>query len=343
MSGESSSAAGWSSRLEPTFVVEDRVRRPDDPRLGEVVDFWRSDAAALRPGRGVLVGFPQDEGVRRNGGQVGAAEAPDAIRAWLYRLTPWDYANEVNLQDDPPLDLGNLRVTGSLEESQQALAEVIAAILVTGAIPVVLGGGHETAFGHYLGYVLAPKRRHRLAIINIDAHLDVRPCLDGQGHSGSPFRQALEHPTRPLAAGHYVCLGAQPHSVSLEHWRYACRRGCVVGWADNLRRSLVRRFMRERDRLGLEGCRIYLSIDADAVAMSEVPGVSAPNPSGLPGERVIACAQVAGASPEVASMDVVEINPQLDHDGQSARWAALVVWNFLVGLALRRPRNSFKS
>jgi arginase family enzyme len=34
-------------------------------------------------------------------------------------------------------------------------------------------------------------------------------------------------------------------------------------------------------------------------------------------------------------MDLVEINPSLDRDGQSARWAALVIWSFLIGLALR--------
>ena len=31
----------------------------------------------------VLVGFPHDEGVRRNGGRVGAAKAPDVVRKWV--------------------------------------------------------------------------------------------------------------------------------------------------------------------------------------------------------------------------------------------------------------------
>jgi arginase family enzyme len=37
----------------------------------------------------------------------------------------------------------------------------------------------------------------------------------------------------------------------------------------------------------------------------------------------------------VSSFEIVEINPSLDPDGQSARWAALVVWNFLSGLPRR--------
>jgi arginase family enzyme len=39
--------------------------------------------------------------------------------------------------------------------------------------------------------------------------------------------------------------------------------------------------------------------------------------------------------PRVSSFDLVEISPPLDVDGRSARWGALAVWNFLVGLAGR--------
>src|SRR5438270_3108747 len=180
MSGASSNAVAWSTRLEPAHPPRDLPRRPDDPRLGEVVEFWRGDAAALRPGRAVLIGFPQDEGVRRNGGRVGAAEAPDAIRKWLYRLTPGDPARGHDLRTAPPLDAGNLRITADLEESQEALAEVVADLLTRGVFPVVLGGGHETAYGVFLGYV---KAHRAVGIINIDAHLDVRPPLDGKAHS----------------------------------------------------------------------------------------------------------------------------------------------------------------
>jgi hypothetical protein len=76
MSGESSSAAEWFTRLEPAVRPDFLPRRPDDPRLGEVVEFWDGDPAAIRPGRAVLIGFPQDEGVRPSGGRPGAAEAP---------------------------------------------------------------------------------------------------------------------------------------------------------------------------------------------------------------------------------------------------------------------------
>ena len=285
----------------------------------------------------MLIGFPQDEGVRRNHGRPGAAEAPQAIRQWLYCLTSGDPLSKSDLASSPPLDAGNVRIDSDLEATQGALGEVVAGVLAAGALPIVLGGGHETAFGHYLGYAALERP---VGVINIDAHLDVRPSIGARGHSGSPFRQMLEHPSHPLPGQRYVCLGAQPHSVSRDHWRYVEEHGGVVRWAAAIGAGLATAFLHERDRLAAAGCSVYLSIDADAVRAADVPGVSAPNPTGLAGDEVIACARAAGQSAQVSSLDLVEINPLFDRDHQSARWAAVVVWNFLMGLAERSMKDA---
>jgi formiminoglutamase len=332
MSAASSSGAAWFTRLEPVSPPDDMPRRPDDPRLGEVVELWRGGEPELRQGRPVLIGFPQDEGVRRNGGRVGAAEAPREIRRWLYRLVPWDCETEADLAALRPLDLGTVRIDGDLEETQAALGEVIGAVLRAGAVPVVLGGGHETAYGHYLGYIAAGLP---VGVINIDAHLDVRPLIDGKGHSGSPFRQMMEHATQALPGNRYGCLGVQPQSIAQSHWVYVRERGAILRTARRFGLTPEQMFLRFRDRLTAEGHLLYVTLDADVVTMSDVPGVSAPNPAGLFGKQLLGCARLAGSSPVVSSFDLVEINPRFDRDGQSARWAALVVWNFLVGLARR--------
>lgn len=331
MSSASSNAGAWFTRLEPVASPEE-PRRADDPRLGECVTFWCEGQPDLWSRRPVLLGFPQDEGIRRNRGRPGAAAAPTAIRSWLYRLTPWDAIHDADLAALQLLDLGDVRIAGDLEESQQALAEVVAAILTAEAVPIVLGGGHETAYGHYLGYVRAGRQT---AILNLDAHLDVRPLLEGRGHSGSPFRQALEHPTQPLSGNRYVVLGAQPHAVSREHRRYVCDKGGVIRYAPEIGDRLEAIFRSECDRLAL-GSSIYVTLDCDVVQSADVPGVSAPNPLGLCGRSVVACAAAAGVCPAVSSFDLVEINPTFDREGQSARWAALAVWHFLRGLAQRR-------
>jgi formiminoglutamase len=307
-------------------------RRPDDPRLGETVQVWSGEALALRGGQPVLIGFPQDEGVRRNGGRPGAAQAPGAIRHWLYRLMPWDPQHGFDLAGLNLADLGDVRCEGGLEQSQAILGEVTACVLEQGAIPIVLGGGHETAYGFFLGHVRVGRP---IGIINLDAHLDVRPTLDGLGHSGSPFRQAIEHPDRPLPGECYVCLGAQPFAVSRQHADWLRERGGVIGWRAEVQGRLVEHFRQQAGRLGALGCRVHVSLDADVAVAAEVPGVSAPNPLGLSGAEIGSCLLDAGTSPAVASLEVVEINPTLDPDGLSARWAAVAVWSFLAGLAKR--------
>lgn len=331
MSNASSSGGAWFTRLEPVLPPS-LAHRPDDPRLGECVTFWRQGTPELQAGRPILVGFPQDEGVRRNGGRPGAAAAPAAIRHWLYRLTPWNAVHKTDLAALDLLDLGDVRGSDDLEESQQALAEVIAAILTADAVPIVLGGGHETAYGHYLGYVRAGRP---VAIINLDAHLDVRPLIDGRGHSGSPFRQALEHPTQPLRGDSYVVLGAQPQAISREHYLYVQHKGGVIHWAEQTRDCLEATFRSECQRLERDKHSVYLTLDSDVVCQADVPGVSAANPLGLPGAGIAACAAAAGSNRRVSSIDLVEINPSFDRDGQSARWAAVVIWHVLSGLSRR--------
>ena len=49
MSGGSSSAGAWCSRLEPVAPPA-TFQRADDPRLDAVVEFWRGDPTALKPG-----------------------------------------------------------------------------------------------------------------------------------------------------------------------------------------------------------------------------------------------------------------------------------------------------
>jgi formiminoglutamase len=296
---------------------------------------WEGGQPALRPGQAVLIGFPCDEGVRRNGGRPGAARAPDAVRGFLYRLTAWDSVFRVDLAGRGLLDLGNVRVTSDLELAQCRLGSAVAEVFRAGAIPVVLGGGHETAFGHFLGYAAAALD---VAIVNVDAHLDVRPYPAG-GHSGSPFRQAMEHAERPLQPGRYAVLGAQRQSVARAHAEYVERQDGRICWLpdDPLPDWLTAAFAGEVGGPGADAGNVLLSVDADAFRQADVPGTSAPSPVGFAGDAWPMLAYLAGSLPEVRSIELVEVNPVFDTDGQTARWAALGVRQFLVGLATRGP------
>ena len=323
--------------LTPPRLPDFPSSRTDDPRLDQVIVPWSNKPNQLQPNRAVLLGFPVDEGVKRNGGRVGAAGGPDAIRACLFRLTPGDASTGQDVRELPPLDLGNLHPLLTLEESQAALGSIIGTILEAGAVPIVMGGGHELAFGHYLGYCAAGKQP---SIINLDAHLDVRPTIDGMGTSGTSFRQAMDHPTLPLQPGRYACLGIQPHQTSLDHWNFCRQRYDLLVTAEEMRTGCKDSFERTCSSLGRFGEPIYLSIDADVASQADVPGVSAPNAAGLTGHELLACARRAGCNPRVSSLDLVELNPLYDIDQRSARWAATMVWHFLIGLVGRRQADN---
>ena len=305
--------------LRPTVPAPDTAA--DDPRLGR----WLAAQHEAEGARVALVGFPSDEGVRRNGGRPGAAAGPAAIRRALYKLTP-DAEHPDAFTDllGRTADLGDVPVTGDVEADQQRLGEVLAPLLAEGIVPVVLGGGHETSFGHFLGYVGVGRD---VEILNWDAHADVRPLKDGRAHSGSPFRQALEHPSGRCLR--YQVAGLQPHSTARAHLDLVDEYGGEVVWRRNLTDVRIRSIA-----IGLAEPTLA-TFDLDAVEAAAAPGVSAPNPAGLPADLWLYAAYEMGRSPLVASMDVVELNPAFDLDGRTARLAALTVWNFFKGLAAR--------
>ena len=157
-----------------------------------------------------LIGFCCDEGIRRNLGRTGAAEGPPAIRELLAKFpTPH--------QDIIYYDVGDINcMDGDLESAQEALAEVTALLLQHQVIPIVMGGGHELAFGHYQGIAKSSMAKS-LGIINFDAHFDMRPLLpDNKGSSGTPFLQIAQAQKHKQQAFHYCCVGIQ-QSSNLTH------------------------------------------------------------------------------------------------------------------------------
>jgi formiminoglutamase len=312
--------------LAPSFTAPDTEvppTAPGDPRLGHLLGAKLTTSS--RP-RVVIIGFPSDEGVHRNGGRVGSAGAPAEIRRWLYRLTP-DPQNHESFVEllERTLDLGDLKCSDNVEQDQAALGEVVAGYLKEGVFPILLGGGQETSYGHFLGYVGA---KRPVEILNWDAHADVRKLLDdGRGHSGSPFRQALLHDSG--ICKRYTVAGLQPHSVAASHLSFLDdHRGRYV-WRSNVTAQLIPSLYAESE------VGILASFDMDAVDGAWAPGVSAPSVGGMSSDLWLAAAYQAGRSGRVTSFDLSELNPVYDVDGRTARLAAVTVWQLLRGLAER--------
>ena len=136
-----------------------------------------------------FIGFCSEQGVKRNKGRVGTALAPDFIRAQMSNL-PCTFLQDVKLYD-----AGNILCDEiSMEEGQKLLGMAVEKILDLELFPIVLGGGHETTFGHFQGHLADMKKKETpldMGIINFDAHFDLRPYENGPS-SGSMFRQIAD-------------------------------------------------------------------------------------------------------------------------------------------------------
>lgn len=289
-----------------------------DQRIGSLL---KQDSEGAKV---VIVGFPSDSGVEINGGRVGAKLAPAEIRKQFYKMTPDPRcADRFKKVLSVTADYGDLQLGNTLEENQKLLAQSICDIQESGAIPIVLGGGHETTYGHFLGLT---KSNKKVEIINLDAHLDVRELKLGQGHSGSPFRQCLE--TRRVEK--YTVFGANPRSVSTDHFNYVLEMGGEVSFVNEVDVEVINQYYSKPSKNNL-----LVSLDLDVLKQSEMPAVSAPSAEGLPLELYYHYIYMAGKTDRVRSFDMVELNPIYDIDNQGSRVAASGLWEFFRGLCER--------
>ncbi|HEL0091702.1 TPA: arginase family protein, partial [Streptococcus equi subsp. zooepidemicus] len=122
---------------------------PYTAKWGMVTKFLDLNDETLTPFEGMtfgIIGFKSDKGVYINNGRVGAVEGPTAIRSQIAKL-PWHWGTNVTVYDVGNIDGPN----HSLEELQESLSQAIQRMYQLGIQPIVLGGGHGTAYGHYLG------------------------------------------------------------------------------------------------------------------------------------------------------------------------------------------------
>lgn len=273
-----------------------------------------------------LLGFCCDEGVRRNKGRQGAAQGPGGIRKALANL-PCAFSSTVQLWDAGDI----LCVDGDLGASQEALAEAVFRIRTEGLFPLVLGGGHEVAFGHYRGHrrTLAEQERS-IGIINFDAHFDLRPVKE-EGSSGTMFRQIAREEQDAGRSFRYLCLGIQRSGNTVELFKTAETLGVTYFLAEDLaaRKPAVEQaleaFIRSCDQ-------IYVTICADVFAAGLAPGVSAPQPCGLLGSEVLPYLRYILGKNKTVGFDIAEIAPPLAEGTITANLARELIFSTVVAL-----------
>ncbi|HSQ56480.1 MAG TPA: formimidoylglutamase [Gemmata sp.] len=268
----------------------------------------------------VLIGFPCDEGVRRNQGRVGAKDGPKAIRTAL--------ANFAWRQRQPVYDAGDVGCTNTdLSNDQKRLNEDVYHAITAGHRPIVLGGGHEAAWGSYVGLVRAVQAidpKLKVGIINLDSHFDLRG--DAKGSSGTPFAQISRWCSEIDRLFWYMCLGVAEPSNTAALFERAKRFNVKYRYDIDLDPWLLSGIFEEIQKFIAAVDLIHLSIDLDVLPASDMPAVSAPAIRGVPIASIEAILATILTSGKVAVTDLVELNPTYDVDGRGARTAARLAW-----------------
>ncbi len=297
--------------------------RDDTPTEGpNALRWWqciKPYSDGVEPGI-VLIGFACDEGVRRNGGRVGAKDGPRALRKSLANMA-WHRVT-------PAYDAGDVTcVNREMEAAQDELATMVYSILKAGHRPLVLGGGHETAWGTFSG-IAQSQTSSKIGIINIDSHLDTR--MADCSHSGTPFSQVASWCKDKNVPFRYLVLGVSQASNTAGLIDRARSLGAVFFQDEQLSLQIpgqlpfievpvIREFIDECDF-------IHLSIDLDVLPVSAMPAVSSPAYRGVGIRFVEPIVDSILETGKLGAVDMVEFAPSLDIGNIGLRTASGLLW-----------------
>jgi formiminoglutamase len=302
--------------------VDDEEPQHLASRVHQLVSTLNASDESQRDGL-AIVGFCSDEGVRRNKGRVGAKKSPDLLRQALANI-PWS-------MDRPVYDAGNIVCEGlDLEQAHIELAGSVSRLLDIGHFPFVLGGGHEVAYGSWLGLFNHLQSDHKktqtsqalqIGIVNFDAHFDLRKDTKGAS-SGTPFYQIAKHCQANNSAFKYCCLGVSEMANTQALFERADELGVSYRRDSQMEMSHFEAAKAQLEAF-IEDCDvIYLTIDLDVFPASVAPGVSAPAAKGVSLDVIEPLIGIIKRSGKLKLADIAEYNPDHDIDQWTARIAA---------------------
>jgi formiminoglutamase len=300
-----------------------------DPRLGERTLRLAADENEIEKlneteRNFILSGYADDEGIRLNGGRVGAALAPDRIRKYFYKMTP-----HLNLESQFKIfDRGNLDTSVTLASRHELVRARIAKALEHGATWIGLGGGHDYGYADGAGFIdWCRTHKQKPLIINFDAHLDVRPS-DKNLNSGTPFFRLLElEPEAEL-----LQIGIQNHCNSSEHWRWCLSRNAKILTFDEILvsgTSPLICFSQFFEDVWIRRRPTYLSIDIDAFSSAFAPGCSQSWATGITPFDFLPLLDLLTARLDIKVMGIYEVSPPLDSDDRTSKLAAQILHRFV--------------
>jgi len=266
-----------------------------------------------------ILGYACGAGVKRNQGKIGSFDGPDAIRVQLGKL-PNHLDSEISF-----IDIGSVKcLHGDMEAAQERLSNKVAELLEANAFPILLGGGHDIAYGHYKGIRKVLGTDKTLGIINFDAHFDLRDNSAGN-NSGTPFYEIAKDCKEDGSEFKYLCLGIREDANHNGLFKTAETLGVEYMTSTKFSMAYAKTVVRTLLDFIAQVDHLYVTIDLDGFSSAYAPGVSAPSPMGFSPNVVLESLELIMNSKKLISLDIAEMNPKYDIDNQTAKLAASLV------------------
>lgn len=286
-----------------------------------------------------LIGVPTDVGASRKGCRLGpqalrVAGIGTALRAFDAEVHDLGDLEGPTNPEQPPVD--GYRHLPEVIEWNRVVHQAVAAELEAGRLPIVLGGDHSVAIGS-ISAVAAHCRAtgKQLRIIWVDAHADFNTAeLTPSGNiHGMPVACLAGMGPAELTA-----LGGWTPAIQPDQIRQIGLRSVDAGEKDLLFEQGVEVFdMRFIDEIGMrrimtralagveENTHLHLSLDLDFIDPLVAPGVGTPVAGGPTYREAQLVMEMIADTKQLASMDLVELNPALDVRNATAELAVDLV------------------
>ena len=249
--------------------------------------------------------------------QTSAHLTPNAVRSALMRYSLAHTALGVDIASLSIVDAGDVI---SPDVNEVETIEEIRAIRKLTKFLIALGGDNSITYSGFLASGAS-------TIITLDAHYDLR---DGKSN-GSPIQRLIEN---GLSGKRVIQIGIADFSNSPAYASRARDYGITVIPRREFRNSSVSEIWR-RALSHAEG-DIYVDIDMDVCDRSIVPACPAAAPGGISADELRQLAFLIGATSNVTTVDITEIDASQDSaDERTIRLAALAVLEIAAGFSTR--------
>ncbi|SMO40405.1 formimidoylglutamase [Solitalea koreensis] len=327
-----------------SYIDQFTFTRPEEVKLGETVqtvsnpENWKEELLTSTA-KFVLLGLPEDIGVKANLGREGTRSAWQTAFQSLMNVqsNEWlegdqllvlghidftdllDKADQLNIYNTA--DLQSMRVL--VEQVDERVCEVVKVIAQAGKIPVCIGGGHNNCYP--IIKAIAEANGNPINAINLDAHADFR-ILEGR-HSGNGFSYAFENGY--LKKYYVIGLHTNYNSQTTIN-RLRSSRNIGFSWFQDIFIQQQKTFNTVIDEAVefSEGSPCGLELDLDSVA--NMPS-SAQSPSGITAEQARLYLSRVAERTNITYLHLPEGAPSLapPHDNSVPKLIAYLVTDFI--------------